>query len=149
MSEESSFKKILLLVGTSSESHKSVRKTIALAKEIGAQIILINVVDTMLVNRLKGVTGRNLSEIEVEMEENGWKYLYHAEEKSKDQGIATLMLQETGIVQKIVLKRAKQFKIDLIVVDYPQKVSGRMRRLSVGNVDKIVQHAQCPVLVVK
>ena len=78
-------------------------------------------VDKMLVNRMRRFADQSVTEIEIEMEENGWKYLYIVEEMSKDRGVPTAILQKSGVVEAQVVSEAERLKADLIVLGSPPK----------------------------
>jgi len=143
-------RRILLVVDSTAESLRAAE----MAQEValtypGSKLFALNVVDKGAVNRLKRFTDKSLTEIEIEMEENGWKYLYRFEEQFKDRGIPTLILQSQGVVDHEVVKEAVRLKADIIIVASPAHSSGQMRRLVLGSIEKILEHAPCNLLVVK
>jgi nucleotide-binding universal stress UspA family protein len=149
MSEEKK-KRILLVVDSTAESMKAAEEAIKLAlASAGSRLFALNVVDKAAVNRLKRFTEKSLTEIEIEMEEDGWKYLYRIEEQAKDLGIATMILQNLGVVDHEVVKEATRLKANLIVMGFPSKASGQMRRLVMGCMEKTLENAPCNFLVVK
>ena len=143
------FEKILLLVGSSNEAQKAAGLAIDIAAHSGARLIAISVVDRMSINRMKRFAHQSATEIEIEMEENGWKYLYAVEEQSKGRGVPTAILQRSGVVDAEVLGEAGRLGVDLIVLAYPPRTAGQVRRLVQGSVEKTVEGAAVPVLVVK
>ncbi len=143
------YKMILLVIGSSQTSNQAAKLAIDMAEEGGATLILLHVVDKMLVNRMNRITGKSLSEIEVEMEENGWKYLYHFEDTAKSRGIPVMIHQANGVIENEILNHANRFKCDLIVMAYPEKVSGQMNRLAKGHIERTVENANCSVLIFK
>ncbi len=150
MSEEKKGRRILLVVETTAESLHAAEVAMEMAlSHPGSKLFALNVVDKGAVNRLKRFTDKSLSEIEVEMEEDGWKYLYRLEEQSKDQGIPTLILQSQGVVDHEVVKEANRLKADIIITAFPANTSGQMRRLVLGTIEKILENAPCNFLVVK
>ena len=142
-------RKILLLVGSSGESQAAARIATDIAVLCGAELVALNVVDKMLVNRMRRFADQSVTEIEIEMEENGWKYLYIVEEMSKDRGVPTAILQKSGVVEAQVVSEAERLKVDLIVLGSPPKASAQVRRLVQGHVEKTIENAKVPVLVVK
>jgi nucleotide-binding universal stress UspA family protein len=142
--------RIVLVVDTTTESLRAAETAIELAlANPGSRLFALNVVDKGAVNRLKRFTDKSLSEIEIEMEEDGWKYLYRLEEQAKDQGVATMILQTQGVVDHEVVKEAVRLKANLIIAAFPAKVSGQMRRLVLGTIEKILENSPCNFLVVK
>ena len=143
------FKKILLVVEGSDMDHAVMESAIARALTNKAQLIVLNVVDHMVINRLKRLSEQSTAEIEIELEEKGWKALYYAEEQAKDEGVPTMILQQSGVVENEVVSEATRLKIDLIVLGYPRKMPGQAKRLAQGRVEKVVENAECSVLVVR
>ena len=80
MMEENLFRKILLVVEGSSADHKLTLSAIARAIANKAQLVVLNVVDHMVINRMKRLSDQSTSELEIELEEKGWRALYFAEE---------------------------------------------------------------------
>lgn len=150
MSEDKKGKRILLVVYSNAESTRATEAAIEMALTYpGSKLFALNVVDKGAINRLKRFTDKSLTEIEIEMEENGWKYLYRLEEQAKDRGIPTLILQSQGVVDHEVVKEANRLKADVIVTAFPANVSGQMRRLVMGTLEKILEQSPCNFLVVK
>jgi nucleotide-binding universal stress UspA family protein len=147
--EEKLFEKILLVVEGSDMDHVVMESAIARALANKARLIVLNVVDHMVINRLKRLSEQSTAEIEIELEEKGWKALYYAEELAKDQGVPTMILQQSGVVENAVISEAARLKVDLIVLGYPRKMPGQAKRLAQGRVEKVVENAECSVLVVR
>lgn len=114
-----------------------------------ATLAALHVVDHLLVNRLKGITQKRMIDIEIELEEKGWKALYFAEEYAKDKGIPTMILQKSGVVENEILNHANHLNVNTIVVGYPRKLPNQTRRLVQARLENIIENAQCSVLVVK
>jgi nucleotide-binding universal stress UspA family protein len=147
--EEKLFEKILLVVEGSDMDHAVMESAIARALANKARLIVLNVVDHMVINRLKRLSEQSTAEIEIELEEKGWKALYYAEELAKDEGVPTMILQQSGVVENAVISEAARLKVDLIVLGYPRKMPGQAKRLAQGRVEKVVENAECSVLIVR
>ncbi|MFC1453115.1 universal stress protein [Verrucomicrobiota bacterium] len=147
--EENPCKKILLVVEGGDLDRAVTAAATARAVADKARLFVMQVVDRMVVNRMKRVSEQSTAEIEIELEEKGWKALYYAEEFAKDNGVPTLILQKSGVVENEVLNEAARLEVDLIILGYPRKLPGQARRLAQGRLEKIVENAQCSVLVVK
>jgi nucleotide-binding universal stress UspA family protein len=147
--EEKLFEKILLVVEGSDMDHVVMESAIARALANKARLIVLNVVDHMVINRLKRLSEQSTAEIEIELEEKGWKALYYAEELAKDEGVPTMILQQSGVVENAVISEAARLKVDLIVLGYPRKMPGQAKRLAQGRVEKVVENAECSVLIVR
>jgi len=147
--ESQPFRNILLLVEPSEEGQHAARVAIDIAVLCRARLTALHIVNRMSINRIMRFADRSATEIEIELEENGWKYLYLVEELSKERGVATLILQKGGAVDAEVVSEAERLEADLIVLAYPPQAHGQVRRLGQGCVEKTVEHAKVPVLVVK
>lgn len=147
--EENLYKKILLVVEGGDRDHAVTTAGTARALANKARLFVVHVVDHMVINRMKRVSDQSTAEIEIEIEEKGWKALYYAEEFAKDRGVPTMILQKSGVVENEVINEAARLKVDLIILGYPRKLPGQARRLAQGRLEKIVENAQCSVLVVK
>lgn len=149
MMEEYMYRKILLVVTGGEADHAVMHAAIARALANRARLIALNVVDHMVINRMRRLSEQSPAEIEIELEEKGWKALYYTEEQAKDRGVPTMILQKNGVVANEVLSEARRLKVDLIVLGYPRKMPGQAKRLAQGRVEKVVENAECSVLIVR
>jgi nucleotide-binding universal stress UspA family protein len=147
--EENPYKNILLVVEGGDLDHAVTVAAVTEGVANKARLFVMHVVDHMVLNRMKRVSEQSTAEIEIELEEKGWKALYYAEEFAKDNGVPTMILQKSGVVENEILNEAVRLKADLIILGYPRKLPGQARRLAQGRLEKIVENAACSVLVVK
>jgi len=142
------FEKILLPVSGSDESIAASEFAVKLATVHNSQIIALNVVDTTVVRQLARLSGKSPGEVEVEIEENGWRYLYYAEEVAKDNKIRIAVMLEHGLPQERILSKAREYKTDLIIIGQ----SGKRGTPGIS-LDRFLQYileqAPCPVLIIK
>ncbi|MDQ1318516.1 MAG: hypothetical protein QG588_2178 [Candidatus Poribacteria bacterium] len=141
------FEKILLPVSGSPESIAASEFAIKLAMVHNSQILALNVVDTSVVRQLAQHSGKSPGEVEVEIEENGWHYLYYVEEMAKDNKVKTVVLLERGFPQERIVSKAREFKAELIIL-------GQSARRGTPGIsfDRFLQYVMeqtpCPVLIV-
>lgn len=147
--EDNMYGKILLVVEGADMDHEVSLAAIARAIANKARLIVLHVVDHMVINRMKRLSEQSTSEIEIELEEKGWKALYFAEELAKDNRVPTMILQKSGMVENEIVNEAARLKVDLVVLGHPRKLPGQAKRLAQGRVEKIVENAPCSVLIVK
>jgi nucleotide-binding universal stress UspA family protein len=147
--DERTFHNILLVVEGADGDRNAALAAIDLAVLHKAKLVVLNVVDVALINRMKVLTAQSASEIEIEMEEKGWRALYYAEETSKGRGVPTTILQKSGMPAHEILNEAGRLGIDLIVMGYPRRVAGQARRLAHGHIERVVEESACAVLVAK
>lgn len=138
---------IVLHVDTTAESQRAVGVAIQLALLSGARIVAVNVVNRHVVTQMARATGKPLAEVEVELEENGWRYLYAAEEEAKNAGARIVLMQETGYPEEVIPRVAGETRADLVIVAYGQRARADIG--AIRSAEQIFEHAPCNVLVVK
>ena len=139
--------KILLNLDAAEESQRALQAAISLAKLSSATIIAVNVVNQNVVTHLARHSDKSIAEIEVELEENGWRYLYAAEEEAKNAGAHIVILQEQGYPEEILPRFASQYSADMIIVG--QSAEARRDITHGRTAEQVIEHAPCAVLVVK
>jgi nucleotide-binding universal stress UspA family protein len=142
------FGKILLPISGSDESIRAAEFAVKLAAAHRSQIIALHVVDTSVVRQLARHSGKSPGEVEIEMEESGWRYLYYAEEMAKDNKAKIVVLLEHGLPQERILTKARELDADLIVFGQARSGGTRGRFLD-KSLQQVLVHASCPVLIVK
>lgn len=140
------FDRILFLISNTAESLAAAEKVISLADAFKSQIIVLNIVDPNVARQLARHSGQRESEIYVDLEEDGWKYLYHVEELATEQGVRILLQQDEGVPENLVVANARQFNVNLVTL-----VGKLERSRGTGIVERLVtqliKHLDCPVLV--
>ena len=142
------FKKVLLPISGSDESIAAAEFAVKLAAAHDSQIIALHVIDTSVVRQLARHSGKSPGEVEIEMEENGWRYLFHVEEMAKDNKVKIIVLLEHGLPQDRILGKARELSTDLIIFGQSQE-RGTHGRFLDKSLQQILTNAPCPVLVVK
>jgi nucleotide-binding universal stress UspA family protein len=139
--------KILLNLDATEESQRALAAAVNLSKLSEATIIAVNIVNRNVVAQLSRHSGKSLAEIEIELEENGWRYLYAAEEEAKNAGARIVVFQEQGYPEEILPRFAGEYNADMMVI----ALSPRSRSdITHGRaVEQILEHSPCAVLVVK
>ena len=142
--------KILLAVDGSAKSTKAAKKAGEIAKALGAQITVINVVT--INNNYKSAYSK--SKIKRLMEERkqeikkGKKILSETEALLKDKGIEVYKILRKGDPSKWICEKAKKGKFDLVIL--ADKGESKIKRFSLGNTsDKVVRYMSTSVLIVK
>lgn len=141
--------KILLVVEGQDLDRGITISAVSKALTDNATLVVLHVVDHLLINRLKRITQKRMSDIEIELEEKGWKALYFAEEYAKDKGIQTMILQKSGVVENEILNQANHLNVNTIVVGYSLKLPNQTKRLVQTRLENIIENAQCSVFIVK
>jgi nucleotide-binding universal stress UspA family protein len=151
MSSEAKFKKILVAFDGSEDAMKAVRVSAGLAKETGAELLVVHAFmpPLMAYGGASGVPMVNFEEIEAAASERAYSILARALDAAKVSGLKPRgeVIKGTSIVQSIV-DYASSEKADLIVAG-TRGMTG-FKRLVVGSVSSgLVNHADCSVLVVR
>ena len=108
--------RILLWADNTEETKTAAKYAFELSRTYGAKIVAVYVLDTMLIDRLKRFSSKTAGEIEVELEENAWKYLYYLEELATHEGIPFSVFISKGNFVDEILKNIDKFKIDLVII---------------------------------
>ena len=142
------FKTILLLTDTSDDSFHVAKVAVSLAETFQARLVALNVISKAKIHLLRKSSPKLISEIEIDMEEDGWKYLYCVEEMAKDRGILTTVAQSTGVRTELATQRAAAMGVDLIILGR-QATQGDFRIAFHEDIHTVIEDSPCPVLVVK
>lgn len=138
-------KKILFLVFSIKAKDELIDKVLNMAKMLKARIIALNVIDFEVVRHLAMKLGKREAEVSVDLEEEGWMYLYYLEEKAKDKGIAINIIQEEGVLGRELIKAASKFGADLVIIS-------REEQKGIANFSKFVEslllRINYPVLII-
>jgi len=137
-------KKILFLVFSIKAQDELIDKVLDLAEKMKADIIALNVVDFGMMRHLSAKLGKREAEVSVDLEEDGWMYLYYIEERSKDRGIMINLIQREGVLEGELIKASGQFNVDLVVIS-------REEQKGIANFNKFIQslllRIECPLLI--
>jgi nucleotide-binding universal stress UspA family protein len=106
----------MVLIDFSKESHDYFQKAIEISKALDAQIIGFNVIDINTIHSLARHTDKRESEIAVDLEENGWKYLYILEDMAKEKGVHIVLQQVEGMLESAIIKAVSDYKIELLII---------------------------------
>lgn len=132
-------KKILAPTDFSDLSAKGVRYACQLAKEIGAALIVVNVV---LLDESGAIDKREIEEHKHQLDE-----LFKTKLADVGSDLKIRKIIETGEPSAAIADRAESEHVDLIVVSTHGR--GGISRFLIGSItDKLVRRSPCPVLVV-
>jgi nucleotide-binding universal stress UspA family protein len=144
------YKRILVPVDGSAASSRGLTEAIGLARDQGAEILLLYVVDEWPA-AAGDIAAVNLSAGAQRLRETGEEVLAQAEARARQAGISvhSVLLQELGVaVGDCVVQRAREWPADLIVSGTHGR-RGITRLLLGSNAEHIVRHAPVPVLLVR
>ncbi len=139
-------KKILIPTDGSDYSMRAAELGISLAKLVGAEIMVVYVIDTVALDQVGRVTERETVERDLEQDgENYAKYIVRLAEKA---GVRASSLVARGRPFEQIVHLAKGLNMNLIVMGtYGRRGT---ERILIGSVaERVIEYASCPVLVVK
>ena len=144
------YQKILVPIDGSPTAQRGLREAIALAKDQGAKLRILHVVNEWLLVS-PDASGANLGDVVQQMRTAGQALLDDADALARRAGVTanTVLLEEIGAQAGVcILKYAGQWPADLIVCG----THGRrgMRRLLLGSdAEYVVRNATVPVLLLR
>lgn len=135
-------KRILVPIDFSQCSRKALHYAIAFVEEFGGELFLVHVIEPYYVT---GELGVNFNELQADAEKSATKHL-EALQKTIKPGCRIGV--RTGNPAHEIIREAKALGSDMIVISTHGR-SG-FSHLFMGSVtERVVQHAPCPVLVVR
>jgi nucleotide-binding universal stress UspA family protein len=144
------YKKILVPIDAGAPAQRSLREAISVARDQGAEILLLHVVDEWPV-AAGDIAAVNLDAGAKALREAGAELLEQAAKQVRDGGVTvqTALIEELGIpVGECVVQRARQWPADLIVCGTHGR-RGISRLLLGSNAEYIMHHSPVPVLLLR
>ena len=150
------FQKILVSIDGSDKSLEAADYSISIAKNMNAQLIILNVLETEPwydgKNAYEWASPEELNKVYENEKIAIQKIFDDIKEKAKTQGIESktkvLMIPRTEGTVKPILKYAEDEEIDLIVVGTRGRTG--IKKMLLGSVASgVVTYSHCPVIVVK
>lgn len=147
----SAYTRILLPIDGSPTSDRALDEAICLARQNGARLRLLHVVDELsYVNGFEPAMNY-LNDTLPLMQQAGEKLLAHACKKAEAQGVkadSVLIVGGPGRLWEHVVEQVVSMEAELVVVGSHGR-RGLGRALMGSDAEQIVRHAPCPVLVVR
>ncbi len=142
------FGKILVATDGSEASLKAGRTAVTIAARLGAELVVVHVVDDDVVKELCHSLGRDENQARQALAESARKYVSEIEKLAQQGSVKVVGLVEHGTPHEVILKLADREKADLVVMG---KIGRRgLRRALAGSVTRrAIDLAEIPVLVVK
>jgi len=146
-----SIRHILVLVDGTDASYRAADAAIGLARDLGARLTAMAVVDTETLRQLLSVrilVDAEMGEFEKELEASSRRQLAEVADRAADRKVVADQALLTGNTETVVPREVQQREVDLIALGGFQssKVS---RDLLARQRQQIIDRATCPVLVVK
>lgn len=140
-------RKILVPIDGSAASLAAYRLALDLAGAYRAEVILLYVVDSSVLDELSRLSGQERPRLLHDMEESGRHLLTSLAREARAQAVDTAVDLRTGIPDEIIMQEAVRQQADLIVMG---KIGRKGHRRSlVGSVtERVLELSDLPVLVV-
>ena len=148
---EGPMKKMLLFVDGSEECVTAAQYAVALCNTTGAELIALYVVNISLLEELtKAKIFVKIEEMDYEqdLEQDGKRYLNYISELARSKGVQIQTHLIKGVVNKEVVARIEEWRIDLLVMGELEPVLSRTDAYH-DEAELIFRKAKCSVLVVK
>ena len=139
-------KKILIPTDGSDSSIHAAEYGISIAKMHEAQIIVVNVMDTFVIDRFSKVTERKV--VEQELNDDGRRHINYVLGLAEKSNVKATWLIEKGRPFEHIVRLANSLDVDLIVMG----TYGRrgVEKMAIGSVsERVIEYSKCPVIVVK
>jgi len=138
--------RILVPTDGSDCSLRAAELAIRLAKVFEAEILVIYVIDTVILNEI--TRGVEKGAVEKELKEKGQRYLDYIVKQAEKEGLKAKSVLTKGEPHDQIVRHARNHKADLIVMGtYGRRGA---ERILIGSVaERVIEYAPCPVLVVR
>ena len=153
------FKKILLALGDSTESQEILSAGLTLAEKLGAEVLLLHVINPMSPNGYSPLVGGifpMVNEVVLdryakewrEYQQRGIEQLQTYADLAKDRGIQVEVSQNFGNSGSMICEVAKNWSADAIVMGRNQK--SMMSEIFLGSTSNyVLHHAASSVIVIQ
>ena len=141
-------KKILVPIDFSDCSLGALEYALALAKKIGAEIMLLHVVEPPVYGENYMKTTASLEDGNQDLLNQGRERLAELSQKTTAQGCHAEALVRMGRAQSEITDTAKAIGTDLIVIGTHGSSEPKLSLLG-GTAERVVRHSLCPVLTVR
>jgi len=145
------FTHIMVLVDGSRQSFRAAEEAIRLAREVGARMTAMAVIDTETLKNLltyRILATQEMSDFQVELETSARQYLDRVRTMALEEKVQVEQVLVKGPYHTSVLSQQKQLNADLVVIGAFQS-SQATRDLLARELQKIAAMVPCPVLMVK
>jgi nucleotide-binding universal stress UspA family protein len=151
MAKPSLIQHILVLVDGTEESHRAADFSISLAGLMGSRLTVLAVVETDTLHQLLSVrilAEGEMAEFEQELEESARRQVAEVRERAMRRRVVVDEVTLQGNSEEVVPREVEARGVDLIVLGGFQSRHA-LRDLVARQRQQIVDHARCPVVVVK
>ncbi len=139
-------KKILIPTDGSDYSMRAAELGISMAKLLHAEVTIIYVIDTVVLDQIAKVTER--ADAERDLKGDGERYLNYVHTLADKAGVKASSMLAKGRPFEQIVHLAKGLRADLIVMGSFGRRGAE--RILIGSVaERVIEYSSCPVLVVK
>jgi len=138
----------ILLYIISGETRASWDRAVEISKGLSAALYALFIVDKDLVKTVANMRGLDEIDTAIQIEEEGWKYLYYLEDKAVNEGVKTVLFVEEGDTIDILRKFVKERNIELLIIGYRGGQGTEGRRVE-RMIQQMIEYVQCPILIEK
>ncbi|MEO0294143.1 MAG: universal stress protein [candidate division WOR-3 bacterium] len=138
----------ILLYIVSGETRASWERAIEISKSLEATLFALFIVDKEIVKTMSALRGISEVEVAIQLEEEGWKYLYYLEELAISKEVKTALFVEEGDIIDVLKNFVKEKKIELLIVGYRggQGIEGKKEERTI---EQLIEYVPCPILIEK
>jgi nucleotide-binding universal stress UspA family protein len=139
-------RKILIPTDGSDYSVHAAEYGVSVAKLLGAEVTVVYVIDTVVLDQVSKLTEREV--VERELKGDGERYLRYIVSVAENEGVKASSILAKGRPFEQIVHLATGLKMDLIVMGtYGRRGA---ERILIGSVaERVIEYASCPVLVVR
>jgi nucleotide-binding universal stress UspA family protein len=139
--------KILVPIDGSEASRAAHRLALDLAAACRAELILLYVVDSSVLEELSRLSGQERPRLIHDMEESGTSLLSALSRESQTQGVTATLDLHHGMPDEIIMREAARHQVNLIVMGKVGR-KGHRRSLLGSVTERVLEASDLPVLVV-
>ena len=140
------FEKILFVSESTQECVEAMQNFVKYFESIPVQIIALNIIDVTEIRHFRKVLDKSETEVIMEQEEEGWKYLYMVEDIAKEHNMKIMLQQREGHIESIIKEVVKEYDVDLLAIR-----GQASQRASLKNTEKmlanLIEKINCPLLI--
>ncbi len=141
----SELRTVLYLVTTTSGALEAFEKMLPFFKKHNSHLVELFVIDPLVIIDISRFSGKSRAQIEIEHEENGWRYLYEIEETTKDAGLYVEVSLQIGNPLDKILEKRKKYNCDMIILTYQiTSITKRQERL----IQDLLLRTSVPIMLV-
>lgn len=142
------FHQILVPTDGSQSSVEASQLAFRLAQLCGAQLTVLYVVDSAVLDEIARFSTQQRAEVRQELFENGNHYLAYVDTLARRSNLAIRQEIREGVPYEEIVALATAIGADLIIMGHVGRRGPR--RILIGSVtERVIEFAHCPVLVAK